>query len=1466
MWKPSLLSLCLVLGLFHACAASPPQPHYMLLVPTVLHGTHTEKACVVLAHLNESLTLSVTLEHPTQNVSLDHDFTAGKDILHCWDLKVPQMETSQIAYVTLHGKGDTMEFHGRRSVLLQPSENLVFVQTDKPIYKPGQTVQFRIVSLHEDFRPEEETFPVVYIEDPQRNRVGQWRDIVTAGGLTQLSFPLASEPLHGTYKVGVQRKQGPTVSHFFTVEEYVLPKFEVIVKMPKSLTIMDEQLEVTACAKYTYGKPVPGTLKVSVCRKYRQSYSNCYGKESEAVCEEFSREVDIKGCFHEVVSTKSFQMKRSGYDNKIQVTATMVEEGTEVEISGKGSSEISTTLANVRFLHADPYFKKGLPLHGQLLLEDSTGAPLSNKTVTLSVGQGDTKLNYTTDQEGKACFSVDTSSHTSLSLSIRVSYKDTTYCGDSRWVYPSYNGDNHMAKYFYSKSNSYVKIQPIYDILEADHTQVITVHYILSSEGLGESKEVDFHYLLMSKGGITKHGKHTIDVAHVTHGAPGTFMLSLHISIDIAPLAKMLILAFLPSGEVIADTANFKVAKSFNNKVNLHFTHAEGLPASLTSLKVKASPGSLCALRAVDKSVLLMKPEKELTVDSVYDLLPVKDLTGYYHGGRNLEEADFTPCVNPEPVFQNGLIYYPSSLDNENDVSDLLEGMGLKVVTNGEFQKPHICSTIRVGYSHDTMEVSPMMLARSESMGEGFIELAIETVRSYFPETWIWDLKTTDDTGNVELPCTIPDTITEWKASAFCLAPDTGFGLSPTTSLTAFQPFFTDMTLPYSVIRGEAFKLKVTVYNYLDRCIRVSITLDKSEDYHAEPTKKEEEEGYSVPANQRVTVSWVITLKALGEVNFTVSAERLTGEGLCGNLIVAHDVQRRDTVIKSLLVEPEGLEKEETTNALICAKADSPISEKIHLKVPENMVEGSSRAYYSVVGDIMGTVVQNLHHLLKMPSGCGEQIIALLTPNIYVLDYLNKTGQLTDEIKSKATENLISGYQKQLRYKHHDGSYSAFGPPGQGNTWLTAFVLKSFAQARTHIFIEEKQLSDPLHWLASHQKDNGCFQSVGSLFNNALKGGVNDEITLSAYVSIALLEYPLPLTHPVVRNALFCLETAYKESNDVYAKSLMAYAFGLAGKDDKSTELLESLYKEAIEKDGSVHWHRTQDTKEEEPFPYFRFRPRAPSAEVELTAYILLAHLTKHPVSQEDLTKAAKIVPWVTKQQNPTGGFSSTQDTVVALHALATYGAATYVKNGESSVTVSCESKIESHFHVDDGNRLLLQRAKLSHVPGDYTVEVKGNGCVYTQSTLRYNIPHPKGDAPFDLHVWTVPDICDQKSRKAFEVHVNVSYIGRRPSSNMAIVDVKMPSGFIPVKSSVKKLNNWPSIGQTEVHPNSAIIYLERVSNATISFWFSVEQDFEVIHRKPAMVTVTDYYETDEFAVEDYSTPCSTDHVKETHH
>ena len=57
----------------------------------------------------------------------------------------------------------------------------------------------------------------------------------------------------------------------------------------------------------------------------------------------------------------------------------------------------------------------------------------------------------------------------------------------------------------------------------------------------------------------------------------------------------------------------------------------------------------------------------------------------------------------------------------------------------------------------------------------------------------------------------------------------------------------------------------------------------------------------------------------------------------------------------------------------------------------------------------MGTALQNLDHLVQMPHGCGEQNMVLFAPIVYMLQYLEKTRQLTPEIKERATGFLRNG-------------------------------------------------------------------------------------------------------------------------------------------------------------------------------------------------------------------------------------------------------------------------------------------------------------------------------------------------------------------------------------------------------------------------------------------------------------------------
>ncbi|KAH1174101.1 hypothetical protein KIL84_002245, partial [Mauremys mutica] len=272
----------------------------------------------------------------------------------------------------------------------------------------------------------------------------------------------------------------------------------------------------------------------------------------------------------------------------------------------------------------------------------------------------------------------------------------------------------------------------------------------------------------------------------------------LHVSIrgdalQFSERKKVLLRALQPGTFVQTDKAVYKPGQTVKfrivsldkdfvpstRKVKLAFSQDRALPGSELQLRVQAAPGSLCAVRAVDQSVLLRKPEAELSVDTVYNLLP------------DFPRGDYPNAVRePESCHPLGV---PGAL-GPPVVADMIPGAA------------HV----------DSAAGTPVSNARPVPEPGTQEEAA---PRPYFPEMWLWDLVPVGEGGSKDLPVLVPDTITEWKAGMFCTA-EVGFGLSPTATFTAVKPFFVELALPYSVIRGEAFALKATVFNYLRQCIK----------------------------------------------------------------------------------------------------------------------------------------------------------------------------------------------------------------------------------------------------------------------------------------------------------------------------------------------------------------------------------------------------------------------------------------------------------------------------------------------------------------------------------------------------------------------------------------------------------------------------------------------------------------------
>ncbi|KAL6471076.1 hypothetical protein MHYP_G00197260 [Metynnis hypsauchen] len=922
---------------------------------------------------------------------------------------------------------------------------------------------------------------------------------------------------------------------------------------------------------------------------------------------------------------------------------------------------------------------------------------------------------------------------------------------------------------------------------------------------------------VVSKGAIVHHGYEKVEVKESKKLIEGKVSFRLSVDAGLAPVVQVLVYCVLPSEKVIAASKNFIVEKCFRNKVSLQFSPTEAVPGEENTLQLSAQPGSLCGLSAVDQSVFIMEPGKRLNADEVFNLLPVIFVSHYPYSVVDRQE-----CLR---VRARRYLW-------QDYVNTIIQRVGLKIVTNLAIRPPRCL--IYKGKQYDRTFHYDYDPVGGQAYG---LSVPTETIRKFFPETWIWQLAEVGDSGSAQIPVTVPDTITTWETEAFCLSSE-GLGVASPAQLRVFQPFFLELSLPYSIIRGEEFELKATVFNYLSKCIMVKVTPAPSSHY----TLKASSDGeYSscLCANGRKTFKWTLVPSVLGVLNVTVSAEAEQSQTVCDNEIVSVPERGRiDTVTRSLLVLAEGIEKTKSQSWLLCPRENS-VSEEMELALPEDVIKGSTRASVSVLGDILGRALKNIDGLLKMPYGCGEQNIALLAPNIYILQYLENTGQLTAAIRERATGFLKSGYQRQLNYKHEDGAYSTFGT-GEGNTWLTTFVLKTFGKAQRYIFIDPQNIDSAKKWLINKQRPDGCFIRQGRLFNNRMKGGVKDDVTMTAYITASLIELGHTVKDPIVSKGLSCLKSSVGNLTNTYTTALLAYTFSLAKEHDTREHLLKKLDSVAISGGGHLHWSQSASDDSD-------------SLSVEISSYVLLAVLTTAEVTAADLGYANRIVSWLVRQQNPYGGFSSTQDTVVALQALALYSTKVFSSDGSSKVTVQSADGQSHHFDVNEDNKLLYQEKLLQAVPGKYSILVKGSTCASVQMAFFYNIPTPAETSTLSIEAKT-DGHCSKSLAQIVSVNFTVIYNGTLNSTNMVIVDIKVLSGFTADPSALKCMG---PVERSEFKDDHIIMYIKEVPrNIPMNCQLYLKQVLPVKNLKPAVIKVYDYYQTSDQSETEYSSPC----------
>ncbi|XP_071088378.1 CD109 antigen-like [Haliotis cracherodii] len=1400
---------------------------YVVLSPTTVRPGMDFEVSVNILKATSDVTVKATIVKGRQTVASARG-VVRQDQPQSITLKVPRNLKSGSYKLRVSGNGG-LAFKNETTLRYSGKGMSIFIQTDKAMYKPGQTVNFRAFAMFPDTKLYTGAMNVD-IFDPNSNKIKQWMRLKDASGVITNYLPTSSQPVLGDWKIKVTAGK-ISKEKVFTIAEYVLPKFEVTVELPPYGLASDNDITATVKAKYTYGKPVKGTVNIVAKIPY---YYPPWPMVKKTVAIDGESKVTIP--LAAMKRVRSFGLA----GQEIQVVANVTEDLTGITLNSSNKIQIHQDAVRLSFAPSDPNtFKPGLKYIAFLQVQQQDGRPIqaSNQKVRVST-------RVTAEIEEKTTPMYYFPRTTSFSLPDKILSVPDTGLVPVEVNIPT-NGTRVSLEAYHGPVRAYKSIDKSYS--PSDNY----IQLILKSQQLSAGNDVDFDvkvtepvnelvYQIMSRGSIVATG--TIDANQQTD-----FKFAITVTPKMAPNARIIVYYVREDGEIVTDSVSFDVEGAFKNKVSISMDKTSAQPGDSVNVQVTADPESLVNLLAVDQSVLLLKSGNDITQSQVISELKSYNSIDFYdegigeipfggRGGGRIGRRGRRRRKRSSPPW--GGWGYPTYYGG-SDANEIFKNSGVVVMTDAlVYQRPRNYGCRYCEFQFEAARgggAGPRGgrgggNSNSGGYAGGYASAGrlkeVERIRTEFPETWLWQNQTVSADGKAVISTTVPDTITSWVASAFAVNSQSGLGIAPTSAkIRVFRPFFVSLNLPYSVTRGEQLALQAIVFNYLTQDVDAVVTLPKSGEYRnvvvsgngRERTESEDQsQRVHVKAGGATSVYFPIVPATLGKIDLTVSARSTLAA---------------DAVKRQLLVEPEGTPKEYNVPVLIDLKEATSFSKSVPITLPQNVVPGSQSARITAVGDLMGPTVNGLDSLLRMPTGCGEQTMVGLAPDVFVTNYLTATNQLTGDIEDKAVKYMESGYQRELTYQHKDGSFSAFGESDpSGSMWLTAFVVKTFHQAKPYTFIDDEVLTRAIDWMIARQKADGSFPEPGTISHKALTGGAGKGVSLTAYVLIALLEnndLPRAVQQRIRKATTKAVRFLENETpTDDYALAIMTYALQLAGS-NKADSLFDTLNSHAIVKDGLKYWHRPEKRSTES---HRYWRPPSPknAIDIEMTSYALLTF-----AERDDFNGGLNIMKWLASQRNPHGGFASTQDTVMALQALSEFAKMAYSNNFDIQVTVSSGS-FSHQFSVNQNNALVLQSVDLPSIPDNVNVEATGNGIALVEVAVFFNVEDEVEEPTFDVTVSLL-----KEDINAITVQTCTRWLSTG-TSGMAILELGVPSGF---EADLETLTKLKTLKRVETPNKKVVLYFDEIGTTPVCLSVTLQRTGLVAKSQPVPVRVYDYYE-----------------------
>lgn len=1215
------------------------------------------------------------------------------------------------------------------NLLFSSRRGHLFLQTDQPVYNPGQRVRYRVFALDQKMRPSTDTLTVT-VENSHGLRVRK-REVHAPSSILQDDFviPDISEP--GTWKISARFSDSPesNSSTQFEVKKYVLPNFEVkiIPGKPYILTaagILGE-IELDIQARYIYGKPVQGVAYVRfglLDENGNKTFLRGLEHQTKLVdgqCQISLSKAEVQGALENLtIDVTDLPGLR------LYVAAAIIESpGGEMEEAELTSWRFVSSPFSLDLSHTKRHLVPGAPFLLQALVRDMLGSPASGIPVKVSAtlsspGSAPETLNFQQNTHG--------SGRVIIPIIVPPAISEVQLLVSAGSPYPA------TAKLTIRAPRSGTAGFLSIERLDPQPPRVgDTVILNLRAVGVSEASFSRYYYMILSRGQIVS-----------VNQEPRKTVTSVSVFVDHHLAPSFYFVAFYyHGGRPVANSLRVDVqAGACEGKLELKVDgRKEYRPGEAVKLQLHTDSPALVALGAVDTALYAVggRSHRPLDMGKVFEVMNSYDLSCGPGGGDSALQVFEAAGLAFSDGKQLTSARKSLSCPMENKTRKKRNVNFQKAVNEklGQYTSPVAKRCCQDGLTRLPMKRSceqraervqqpacrePLLSccqfaealrkkARSSSRGQDLaraLELLQEEelmdeddilVRSFFPENWLWRLATVD--RFLQLPQMLPDSLTTWEIHGVSLSKSTGLCVATPVRLRVFREFHLHLRLPFSVRRFEQLELRPVLYNYLDKNLTVSV--------HVSPV-----EGLCLPGGGGLAQQVLVPAGSARPVGFSVVPTTAAAVSLKVVARGSFEFPVGDAVSKVLQIEKEGaVHMEEVVYDL------NPLDHRGRtLEIPghsdPNIIPDTDESSHVRItaSDPLETLGSGgalspggLASLLRLPQGCGEQTMTLLAPTLAASRYLDKTEQwskLPPETKDRAVDLIQKGYMRIQQFRKTDGSYGAW-LHRDSSTWLTAFVLKVLSLAQEQVGGSPEKLQETANWLLSQQQADGSFKDPRPVIHRGMQGGLvgsDETVALTAFVAIALHHGLAVFQDKDAEQLKQRVEASISNANSFLGKKASAGLLGAhAAAITAYTQTLtkapgdlrdvahNNLMAMAQETGDYLYWGSVAGSQNNAVSPTLASHspsdpvPQAPALWIETTAYGLL-HLLLREGKAEMADQAAA---WLIHQGGFQGGFRSTQDTVIALDALSAYWIASHTtEERELNVTLSSVGRNGFKSHV----------------------------------------------------------------------------------------------------------------------------------------------------------------------------------------